>query len=165
MEDYFTHRNSSARFEFGDVDDSGPESYAGVKGLIGEEFEKVLRIQPHGFSSVPIKGAHGLGIGLGGKRDVLALLGGEHVDKRPKNLGVGNTAIYNADGTIMKIVGKDVSMDAAGNVTYTVKSVTFKCGGETLTFDASGLKHNGHDIGRTHLHKNAGGAGLSGEPQ
>ncbi|MFX8766399.1 phage baseplate assembly protein, partial [Acinetobacter baumannii] len=92
--------------------------------------------QQHGFSSVPPVGAHGVGVTIGSNRDMLMALGGEMPAKRPKSLGVGNTALYNADGSIWKLVGKDATFDAEGNCTMTVKSLTVNCGGVSMTISA-----------------------------
>ena len=162
-EDYYSQRNSAARFLLQKLDDKGKQQYAKVDGLTDETFERVMRVQPHGFTSHPPAGSHMLGIALGGKRDTLALLGGEHPDKRHRNVGEGNTAIYNADGTIAKHVGKDYSVDAEGNMTFTSKTVKFKCGGVTVTISGDGVKveggkvqHDDKNIGKTHKHEDDG---------
>ena len=179
-EDYFSHRNNAARFQIKTVDDSKTENYHTVDGLEDETFESVIHIQPHGFSSIPPKGAHAVGVALGGRRDTLALLGGEHPDHKPKNLGDGNSQFYNHKSPKITLTGDDISTVADGKHDEKVKgartieceSLTIKCGGVTVVIDKKGLhqtsgivEHDKHDIGKTHLHKNAGGAGLSGEPQ
>lgn len=127
MEDYHTSRGSGDRYLVESVDDSGDVQYRKVSGLTDEIFEKVMVIFPHGFTSHPVKEAHQIGMSIGGRRDTTYLLGGEHPKHRPKNIGEGNTAIYNADGTIMKLVGRNWTMDAEGTLTVTVKKVVFKC--------------------------------------
>lgn len=146
------HQNAAARFEVVSFDDSGGENYATVLGLTDERLSNVIHIQPHGFSSVPVAGAHMLGVSMNGQRDSIMLLGGESSSHKPTGLGSGNTAFYNADGTIMKMIGKNVVLNASGDVTYTVKSITFKAGGNTLVFSAAGLYMNGVNVGDTHKH-------------
>jgi phage baseplate assembly protein V len=171
-EDYYSGRNNSARFEMNEFFEDKGVSYAKVRGLDGETFDRVMRIQQHGFASVPAKGSHALGVAMGGRRDSLMLLGGEHAKHRPRNLGDGNTALYNADGTIWKMVGETANLTAKKSVSIESKGMKFKCGNCTMTFDEDGLhitggtiRHDGHDIGKTHLHLNASGPGLSGTPQ
>lgn len=100
-------------------------------------------------------------------------LGFQDSTTRPQKIGAGNSALYNADGSIWKMVGKNPTFACAETCTLTAKSFVFKCGGVTWTLDGGGLRqtggkvtHNGHDIGDTHQHKNTQpGAGLSGVPQ
>lgn len=133
MEDYFTHRNSAHRFAIDAVDDSGPLQFVNASGLDSEVFTKITRIQQHGFSSVSPIDAHMLAISMGGRRDQLFAFGGEHPNFRPRNLGPGNTALYNADGSIMKLVGKNFTVDAGGKMTVTVKEFVVKA--EKITLD------------------------------
>jgi len=65
-----------------------------------------MRVYPHGFSSHSVKDSHFLAMGLGGRRDLLVALGGEHHEKRPKNLPEGDTILYNAEGDAIRIFGK-----------------------------------------------------------
>lgn len=168
---YWQTRNSWHRYLVDKVDDEGKENYHDIEGMDGHEPTKVLHIQPHGFSSISPKGSHGVGIHMGHNYDMMAFLGGEHPDHKPKKLGAGNTALYNADGTIMKMIGKDITLDAKGTMTKTLKELVIKCGDVTMTINKDGVKikggkvtHDDHNIGSTHKHKNAGGIGLSGEP-
>ena len=134
-EDYYSNRNGAARFTLASLEDKDEAQYAKIDGLPGETFEKVIRIQPHGFTSHPPPGSHMLGIGLGNRRNALALLGGESSEKRHRNIGEGNTAIYNADGTIMKMVGKNVSQEAGETHTIKAKKIVLECGSSSITIE------------------------------
>jgi phage gp45-like len=135
VEDYFTHRNSAHRFLINKIDDSGEIQLIDADGLADEKFTKIMRVYPHGFSSHAPKDSHMLGVGLGGRRDMLVALGGEHPQKRPRNIGEGNTAIYNADGTINKLIGKDWTLDAEGTMTVKVKKIVLKASHIVLQAD------------------------------
>ena len=155
------------------ADDTGDIQTASAYGHASERLDAILRIQSHGFSSNPPVGSHGIGLRLRGESDLAVLLGLEHQDTRPRNLGVGDSALYNADGSIWRMVGKNPTFDALGDVVLTAKSFTFKCGGVTMKLSGDGLAltggsvtHNRHDIGATHQHTNTQpGGGLSGVPQ
>jgi phage gp45-like len=127
MEDYFTNRNSAHRMLVTKIDDSGDIQLIDAEGLVGEKTTKIMRVYPHGFTSHAPKDAHFLAVNLGSRRDHLVALGGEHKDYRPKNIGLGNTALYNADGSIWKLIGKDVTLNADGTLTIKVKKVVVEC--------------------------------------
>ena len=155
--------NSAVRVYLNSVDDSQPEQYMGVQGLDGEKWAKAMRVQPFGLSTNPNDGSHGVGLALGGRREQIFLLGVEDPKTRPKNLPRGATALYNASGEIIKMVGK--------TTVYTGDSFTFKAGGVTVVIDGGGVTitggkvtHNGHNIGSTHLHTKASGPANSGPP-
>lgn len=132
MEDYYSHRNSAHRFAIDAVDDSGPLQFINASGMDSEVFTRITRIQQHGFSSVSPVDSHMLAISMGGRRDQLFAVGGEHPTYRPLNLGAGNTALYNADGSIMKLIGKNFTVDAGGTMTVTVKEFVVKADKITL---------------------------------
>lgn len=106
MEDYFTHRNSGHRYLLQKIDDSKDIQLVDGNGLADEQHTQIMRLYPHGFSSHSIKDSHFLSIGLGGRRDLLIALGGEHHEKRPKNLPEGDTILYNAEGDAIRMFGK-----------------------------------------------------------
>jgi phage gp45-like len=106
MEDYYTHRNSSHRYLITKIDDSDKIQLIDGEGLTDEKHTKIMRVYPHGFSSHSIEDAHMVVIGLGGRRDMIVAIGGEHADKRPKNLPKGDTILYNAEGDVIRIFGK-----------------------------------------------------------
>jgi phage gp45-like len=106
MEDYYTHRNSGHRYAIQKIDDSGEIQLVDGNGLVDEQHTKIMRVYPHGFSSNSVKDSHMLAMGMGGRRDLLVAIGGEHKDKRPKNLPSGDTILYNAEGDAIRIFGK-----------------------------------------------------------
>lgn len=164
IEDFHTQRLSAGRFTVKKVKDDDDIQFVHAEGMVGEEFEKVMRILPHGLASHPPAGAHLLGVRLGHRSDTLALIGGEHHEKRIRNIGEGNTALYNADGSIMKMIKKDVTLEAS--------TVTIKCGGVTMIISGDGVAitggrvtHNGKNIGFDHKHLGVvAGSGISDVP-
>lgn len=144
-------RYSAARGRITDTDDSKAEPYHTVEGLVDETFTEVMRVQQHGFSSHPPKNSHGILLPLFGQRDMAVFLGGEGASRKG-DLAEGDAAVYNGAGSYFHLEGANPKLNASGNLTITVASVTFVCGGQTLTFDGSGLKHNGVNIGATHTH-------------
>lgn len=91
-----------------DVDDSGSQQLVHMRGLKGEEFTKVHRLQPHGLTAVPPKDAEAFLLALGGRSDRVVMLGGEHKDRRPTGLPPGATALYGADGELVSLVQRAV---------------------------------------------------------
>ncbi|WP_428999551.1 phage baseplate assembly protein, partial [Stenotrophomonas maltophilia] len=60
------------------VDDEGDIQLIDADGLADEQHTKIMRVYPHGFSSNSPEESHMLALGLGGRRDLLVALGGEH---------------------------------------------------------------------------------------
>ena len=106
MEDYYTHRNQGHRYLIQKIDDSKDIQLVDGNGLADEQHTELMRLYPHGFSSHSIKDSHMLALGLGGRRDLLIALGGEHNEKRPKNIPEGDTVLYNAEGDVIRLFGK-----------------------------------------------------------
>lgn len=86
------------RGELADTGDSGDLQLAKVLGYAGEELTKVHRVMPFGLASRATKGSHGIGLALRGHRDLAVILGHEDPANRQKNLGEGETVIYDVFG-------------------------------------------------------------------
>lgn len=85
-----------------------------ARGLRGEELDGVLAVQQHGFASSPPSGSEGLVVALGGRSDRPVLLGLEHREHRPRGLGAGGAALYDAHGKLLKFVEGATDWDAGG---------------------------------------------------
>lgn len=121
------------------VDDSGTQQKVDLIGLAAEKPQKIVRVQPHGFSSYPVDDAEGVMIQMSGRSGRTLFLGGEHKDKRPKNLPKGGTVIYDADGNVVRVVGDDLQIKHKTKIVLAV--------GETqiiITEDKIVLKGNVH---------------------
>lgn len=114
------------------TDDSGTQQILKkLRGLASEQPQNVYRPQAHGFSSHAPSGSEGLFLSLGGRGDRMLALGFEHKDHRPKNLPEGGTALYDADGKVLKFVKDNADWDN-GNKSFRMHNVT------TVEIDASG---------------------------
>ena len=159
-----------------------------VRGLASETLDKVVRVQPYGFTSNPPKGSTGLLLALGGRADRAMLLGIEKDDLRPKAQTPGHVAIYDGDGQIVSLVEQTIRIKGASEIraevgsatiTQNGSSVVIAAGGTTVTIDESGVTvqgtfaaaggqftHNGHDVGSAHRHTSVtAGPSLTGQPQ
>lgn len=100
------------RVEHQEADDEGDQQTTTLLGLPGETLLNVHRVQPFGFHSNVPKGAHGLALQFGGGPDggrlLNAVLGLEHQKYRPRKREVGSSAIYDANGSIVSLVMKEI---------------------------------------------------------
>lgn len=94
------------------ADDSGEWQRIEVTGFKGEKFSEVLRAQSHGLSSHPPVGAVGNFLRLGSSDRLVAL--GFETPGRPRDLPSGATALYNADGTVWKLLPAKADLDHGG---------------------------------------------------
>ncbi|WP_051776836.1 phage baseplate assembly protein domain-containing protein [Pseudorhizobium pelagicum] len=114
---------SGKRFEFdGSIVERGGQQFVSGRGVYGDGYTRIHRIEPHGFMSNPIQGAKGLLIAPNGNPDEAYVLGGEHPGKRPAGMPGGATAIYDANGNIISLVGNKIRLVApvfefVGNLT------------------------------------------------
>ncbi|MFD1328300.1 phage baseplate assembly protein domain-containing protein [Mycoplana ramosa] len=105
---------NGARFEFdGKIEEKNGQQFVDGRGRYGQGFTRLHRPEPHGFASQPIKGAKGLLVFPNAESDEGYVLGGEHPEKRPAGLPDGATAIYDANGNIIKLLMSEVIMDFA----------------------------------------------------
>lgn len=156
---YLGGRNSALRIYLSSTDDSGTEQYLSAQGLPGESFTRLLRVQPHGFSSHAPAGSHAIGLAPGSRRDQLVVFGGEHPDHRPAGLAEGDSIQYNATpGTSVKCEGGKVIISAGGT------TVTISADGIEIT-GGTKLTQNGVNISQTHAHTGVTpGASETGAP-
>lgn len=138
MDDHLASHNSAQRYFVTGADDSGTENYLDLDGFEGHKPTKILHIQSHGLASSPLPGAHLIGLNLGGLHDSMVAIGGEHPAHKPTGLGAGGVALYNADGSILKMVGTAPTLACS--------TFTITCGGATFTFSSSGLAITGGNI-------------------
>lgn len=113
-----------------EVDDADVHQRGTYRGMAGERYTRVMRLQPHGFSSVPPVGSRGVMLAGGAHRDVAMVLGMEHGDHRPRNQPAGSTVLYDHAGGILSIVDKnfrivcaDFTVEATGTITFKGTSV------------------------------------------
>lgn len=112
MTSEFWSASSVSRGRIVSVDDSGENQTVVVAGFRGERFSGVLRGQPHGYSSNPPVDAVGNFLRLGSSDRLVAL--GYETPGRPRDLPTGSPALYNADGTIWKLLPGKADLDHGG---------------------------------------------------
>jgi len=92
------------RFQLdGQVEHKDGQQFVGGKGFANDRFERVHRIEPHGFASHPVKGGIGIAMSARGNRDSAYVFGGENPQLRP-DIALGGTAIYDHTGNIVSVV-------------------------------------------------------------
>ena len=92
------------RFQLdGKVEHKDGQQFIDGKGFAGDRFERVHRIEPHGFASHPVKGGIGVAMSARGNRDSAYVFGGENPSMRP-DIAMGGTAIYDHTGNIVSVV-------------------------------------------------------------
>lgn len=139
------------RMEHIQADDTGPIQTVHAYGHANERLEDIIRVQPHGFTSNPPVGSHGIGLALRGVRILAVALGMEHVDKRLRKLDPGNTAVYDAGGNSSQYLGsKGILHDAGSNPQ--------KMTGKTIDHLATDQASIGASKGKTYI----GGNGKDG---
>jgi phage gp45-like len=142
MEDYRTSRNNSHRYIIGKIDDTGDIQTVDGEGLTGEKHTEMMRLYPHGFTSVSPKESHMMVVGLGNKRDQLLALGGEHPKYRHKNVAEGDSVLYNQNGDVIRIFKKQMDITHASNIKLSIGAgITNGAPGKdkdvTVTMDAN----------------------------
>lgn len=100
-------RTNLFRTELTGVDDTGEMQLGSGYGYAGEEVDKVQIVRQHGLASYAPMGSHGIGIAGSGERSLVAFLGLEHQDHRPRDLKEGNTTLYDAAGNATRMLGDD----------------------------------------------------------
>ncbi|MBB2841470.1 UNVERIFIED_ORG: phage gp45-like [Rhizobium etli] len=119
---------SGRRIELdGENVEKGGQQFVSGRALFNDGYSRIHRIEPHGFASMPVKGAKALLLAPNGDADQAFVVGGEHPGHRPADLPGGGTAIYDATGNIIKFVGSGIVIDAAS------RTVTVTAGTWTLT--------------------------------
>lgn len=83
------------------LDDSGSQQLVDLGGYKNERPKRIVRVQPHGFSSYPNAEAEGVMVQMGGRSDRTMFIGGEHKDYRQKNLKEGNAVLYDDKGNVV----------------------------------------------------------------
>jgi phage baseplate assembly protein V len=92
-------------------DDSGPVQKFQTEGHVGELRTNVARVENHGFSSLPLVGAKGIAIYLGGDRGNGIVIATVDARYRPTGLHPGECQIYMVDGA---------QKDGTGGTTRTI---------------------------------------------
>lgn len=127
-------RTNLFRTELTGVDDKGEMQLGSGYGYAGEDLDKVHVVRQHGLASHAPKGSHGIGIANSGERGLVAFLGLEHPDNRPRDLEEGNTTLYDAKGNATRMLGKD-------GIWHDASDRPQKMTGKTVAIEASEEAH------------------------
>jgi len=101
------------RFDFdGRLEEKGGQQFVSGRGMYGDGYTRIHRPEPHGFASSPPAGSKGLLLPSPNNPDFAVVLGLEHPAHRPANLPGGGTAIYDASGNIISLVGTKIRLVA-----------------------------------------------------
>lgn len=144
-------RTNLFRTELTGVDDSGEMQLGSGYGYAGEDLDKVHVVRQHGLASRAPKGSHGIGIAGSGERGLVAFLGLEDPNSRPKNLEEGQAVLYDSTGNATRMLGKDGVWHDAGTRPQ-------KMTGDTLSLQGKSDVAFGSSGGKTYL----GGDGKTG---
>lgn len=162
-EDAGVVRGIVARAVLEATNDNGGSQTADVTVFKDVRRSGVEILQPFGVASRAPAGGLALVFAIGGDQgDMVALMPGapEH---RFGGLAEGEVAIYTAEGdffhlradgsaTVKTSKSVDVEVGGTGKMTLDASSFRVEVPGGLLTMDGSGLRHNGKNIGDTHVH-------------
>ncbi len=87
----------------GGVTHKDGQQFLSGKGLAGERFPRVHRVEPHGFTSHPVAGGIATLMQARGNRDSVYAMGGANPGLVPA-VAQGGTAIYDHLGNIVSLV-------------------------------------------------------------
>lgn len=127
----------------GTVEHRRGQQFVNGKGFAGDVFERVHRIEPHGFASHPVKGGLATILSTRGNRDSAYAFGGENPSLRPSGdlLTEGGTAIYDHNGNIVSVVGAKLRIVHATTIHLIAPEIilegTVKLGGPEANRPAS----------------------------
>lgn len=122
------------RFEMTGINDGPMEQTVDGEGFRRERFERAMRLQNYGFSSVPPAGAVGYGIPYGLRRDRMAILGLDHYDHRRNQGPPGSATMYSQHGQMLRMFADRTFLDAGGKdvVVTNARDVTVEASREIV---------------------------------
>lgn len=115
----------------GRVKENKGRQFVDGAGHYSDGFSEILRLQQYGFASVPVAGSRGIVIPMGNNADQGICIGGDHPGHYPAGMPGGSTALYDASGNVIKLIGTGLVVDVPG------KSITITAGDWTLTGNAT----------------------------
>ena len=124
----------AALFEFdGRIKEEKGQQFLSGRGFYNDGYTEVRRLEPHGFYSSPPAKSQGLVVAPNDDLDHAFLLGVDHPEHRPSGLPPGSSALYDANGNIIKMIGDGLVVDMQSNtITLTAGSWTINAPAVTL---------------------------------
>ncbi|ANM05222.1 Mu-like prophage baseplate assembly related protein [Rhizobium phaseoli] len=144
------------------IKDDGQTQTASVEVAEGVWRDDVEILQPYGFAShVPEDGALAIVLAVGSDEGDLVVLPVSNPSKRLGKLDEGEIGAYNQHGDRFTI-SKDGTIEAQAGTSVRVKvgGVTFVVSADGVDITGGHVKHNGKNIGATHVH---GGVVVGGD--
>lgn len=112
----------------GTVDHRNGQQFVNGKGFAGDGYERVHRVEPHGFASHPVQGGIGAFMAARGQRDSGYVFGGENPALRPGGdmLTAGGTALYDHLGNIVSVVAAKLRIVHATEIHLIAPSIVLE---------------------------------------
>lgn len=115
-------------FEYdGRIKEEKGQQFLSGRGLYNDGYSDIRRLEPHGFYSSPPAKSQGLLIAPNGNMDEAYILGVDHPEHRPSGLPPGSSALYDASGNVIKMIGGGLVIDMQSN------TITLTAGSWTIT--------------------------------
>jgi len=115
------------------ITDSTGLQTAKIVLLADEVLDEVERLQEYGFTSVPLQGCEGVAVFVGGNRGNAAIIATDDRRTRPTDLAEGDSAIYTAGGSIIKLTNADQGLTIECEGPVVINSATSIQLGDTAT--------------------------------
>jgi phage gp45-like len=126
----------------GGVQHKEGQQFLSGKGMAGERFPRVHRLEPHGFTSHPVAGGIATILQSRTSRDSVYAMGGANPSLIP-SVAQGGTAIYDHLGNVVSIVMSEMRIVHATKVVISAPEIVLegmvKLGGEDASRPASAL--------------------------
>ncbi|MGM5087995.1 phage baseplate assembly protein domain-containing protein [Rhizobium sp. 814_E9_N1_1] len=136
------------------IKDDGQTQTCSVEVAEGVWRDDVEIMQPYGFAShVPQDGALAIVLAVGSDEGDIVVLPVANPSKRLGKLGEGDVGLYGQHGDRMTISdGGTIELQAGASVSVKISGVTFVVSADGVDITGGHVKHNGKNIGDTHIH-------------
>lgn len=121
----------------GTVEHRSGQQFVDGRGYAGDRYERVHRVEPHGFASHPVAGGIGTFLAARGQRDSGYVFGGENPSLRPA-IPQGGSAQYDDKGNLILLQG-----DAGAVFDFKNRTATLSAGDWTINAP-NGVTINGN---------------------
>jgi phage baseplate assembly protein V len=152
-------RLSIGRAMLGLVNDAAKLQAVQVTLRADEVRANAEHFQHYGFTSVPLPGAEGIGLAVGGSTDHMVVINIDDRRYRLKALAEGEVALYDDQGQKIHFTRDGIVIDGAG------KGIVFQNAPSVDFNDVEIVRHNGTNIGDSHTHLEQGDGQPVSPPQ
>lgn len=136
------------------IKDDGQTQTASIEVADGVWRDDVEILQPYGFAShVPEDGALAVVLAVGSDEGDLVVLPIANPSKRLGKLNEGDVGLYGQYGDRVTISDDGtIELQAGDSVSVKIGGVTFVVSADGVDITGGHVKHNGKNIGDTHIH-------------